>query len=90
MQAKPDILLEHDRVDAPSVLGWTERGGWETIAAAPAEGVALTVYLDQVELTTLMCTPEKLKFLAAGFLRSEGVIERLNDIALSGASRSNT
>ena len=61
---------------------WSWQTGWRTNPAVLGEEVALTLFLDRVELVTLMCTPEKLNFLVAGFLRSEGLIDRLDDIAL--------
>lgn len=64
------------------VHSWSENGGWESSPSSLGEEVALVLYLDRVELATLMCTPEKLNFLVAGFLRSEGLIERLDDIAV--------
>jgi FdhD protein len=45
----------------------------------------LTIVLNGRELVTLLCSPEKLEFLAAGFLCSEGLIaakEEIRDIAL--------
>jgi FdhD protein len=45
----------------------------------------LTILLNGQELVTLLCSPEKLEFLAAGFLCSEGLIaakEEIRDIAL--------
>ncbi|MFO7951408.1 MAG: formate dehydrogenase accessory sulfurtransferase FdhD [Bacillota bacterium] len=40
----------------------------------------VTIYLNGNELVTLLCTPEKLDFLALGFLRSEGIITDPEDI----------
>ncbi len=41
----------------------------------------LTIYLNGRELVTLLCTPEKIDRLALGFLRSEGLIKSLDDLA---------
>jgi FdhD protein len=41
---------------------------------------ALTVYLDTKELVTLLCSPEKLEYLAIGFLCSEGLIKGKEDL----------
>lgn len=71
-----------DTSDRQRVLNWTEDRGWETADGRIGEETALVLYVDRVELATLMCTPEKLNFLIAGFLRSEGFIESLNDVAL--------
>jgi FdhD protein len=74
--------ISTEQSDGTTVYSWSEQGGWECSHGHFGEEMALTLYLDQVELATLMCTPEKLNFLIAGFLRSEGFIETLNDIAL--------
>jgi len=42
----------------------------------------VTIYLNGNELVTLLCTPEKLDFLALGFLRSEGILTGINDLEL--------
>ncbi len=68
--------------DGLTMLNWSEDRGWETAPGKLGQEMALALYVDKVELATLMCTPEKLNFLIAGFLRSEGLIENLNDIAL--------
>ncbi len=40
----------------------------------------LTIYVNENELVTLLCTPHNLKYLAIGFLRSEGIIRKKEDI----------
>lgn len=40
----------------------------------------LTIFLNGKELITLLCTPENLKYLAVGFLSSEGFIKDRKDI----------
>jgi FdhD protein len=40
----------------------------------------LTIFLDDQELVTLLCSPTNLKYLAVGFLLSEGLINGKNDI----------
>jgi FdhD protein len=40
----------------------------------------LTIIVDHEALVTLLCSPEKLEYLAAGFLCSEGVIKGKEDI----------
>jgi FdhD protein len=40
----------------------------------------LTIHLDKEELVTLLCSPEKLDYLAAGFLFSEGLIKGKEDL----------
>jgi FdhD protein len=41
---------------------------------------ALTIRLDHNHLATLLCSPEKLEYLAVGFLFSEGLIQGKGDI----------
>ena len=41
---------------------------------------ALTIYLDNEEMATLLCSPEKLEYLAIGFLCSEGLIKGKEDL----------
>lgn len=71
-----------DEIGGQIVLNWSEDGGWVPVPGKVGEEIALALYLDRVELATLMCTPEKLNYLIAGFLRSEGLIEKLDDIAV--------
>lgn len=40
----------------------------------------LTIILNDKELITLLCTPNNMEFLALGFLRSEGIIRKKEDI----------
>ncbi len=40
----------------------------------------VTIYLNDQEFVTLMCTPEKLDYLTLGFLRSEGFIKDREDV----------
>ncbi len=42
--------------------------------------VPLTIYLNEQEFVTLLCTPELTDMLAIGFLRSEGLIDDIRDI----------
>ncbi len=48
----------------------------EVVVEAP-----LTIYINGRELVTLLCTPDKLESLALGFLRSEGLLNSLDDVA---------
>ncbi len=40
----------------------------------------VTIYLNGDELVTLLCSPDKLEYLALGFLRSEGLISKMEDL----------
>lgn len=61
---------------------WSDQGGWAESRWELAREMSLAIYLDRVELATLLCTPEQLNALVVGFLRSERLIERLDDILL--------
>lgn len=75
-----DFVLTEDA--GALVHNWSEAAGWRVAAGKLGQEIALTIYLDQVELATLMCSPDRLNFLVAGFLRSEGIINKLEDLAL--------
>lgn len=47
----------------------------------------LTIYLNDNELVTLLCSPLKLEYLAIGFLASEGLLEDASDIISSRLDR---
>lgn len=53
----------------------------DTKLTIPAE-ISLTLYVNNIELVTIMCTPEKLNALILGFLFSEGIIASQADISL--------
>jgi len=44
--------------------------------------VAVTVYVNGMELITFLCTPHNLRCLALGFLYLEGIISGLDEVAL--------
>ncbi len=50
--------------------------GDDVVVEAP-----LTIFLNGKELVTLLCTPEKLESLALGFLRSEGLLNSIDEVA---------
>ena len=56
-------------------------GGWvRTSVHAPSE-MDLTLYVNQQELVSILCTPTKLNCLVLGFLYSEGIISSMADVA---------
>ncbi len=56
-------------------------GEWSDASTdVPAE-MALSVYVNGLELVTVLCTPVKLKQLVFGLLLNEGVIDKLDDVA---------
>jgi len=78
---------DDDVLDTPSVQAnidvECERfadGAWvSTIAPLPNE-LKLTIYVNKLELVTVLCSPTKLNNLVLGFLYSEGIIACLDDI----------
>lgn len=55
-------------------------GEWHPGLGVLPEENALTIFVNGQEIVTIMCTPEKLNCLVAGFLCSEGFIRGLKDI----------
>lgn len=60
-------------------IKWKEKEHEVIDTAVPREA-AVTLYLNDEELATLLATPQKLKELAVGFLYSEGILKRLSDL----------
>jgi FdhD protein len=56
-------------------------GEWQDKPTAVPREMALTVYVNEKELVTILCTPTKLNCLVLGFLYSEGIIASTSDIA---------
>lgn len=57
-------------------------GGWvRTSVHVPGE-MELTIYVNQQELVTILCTATKLNFLVLGFLYSEGIISDTGDVVM--------
>jgi len=52
----------------------------EIIDTAVPREAAITLYLNDEELATLLVTPQQLKELAVGFLFSEGILKKLPDL----------
>jgi FdhD protein len=59
---------------------FTDEGWVRTSAHVPSE-MDLTIYVNQQELVTVLCTPVKLNCLVLGFLYDEGIITGMKDIA---------
>lgn len=62
----------------------------DPVAGAVIEEVLACIFVNGQELATFMCTPHKLDDLALGFLRSEGIIQQLDDIEILTLSQSDT
>lgn len=54
--------------------------GIELIEDEVASEYALTIYVNDGEMVTIVCTPDNLKNLVIGFLASEGVIKSIDEI----------
>jgi FdhD protein len=69
----PEPLLDHDYIDYD--------GDTAKLVSRPViTETPWVLYLDGRELLTMMCSPVRLHALAIGFLKSEGVIDSLQDI----------
>jgi FdhD protein len=55
-------------------------GEWQSASMPVPVEMDLTVYVNEQELVTLLCTPVKLNCLVPGFLYSEGIISGMGDI----------
>jgi FdhD protein len=60
---------------------WHEFGrGWERKTDLVIGEAMTTIYVNGLELATIMCTPWEQDLLALGFLRNEGLIDRYSEI----------
>ncbi len=71
--------VESQAAENFSVLRFTTEGGASTTRAVARE-LPLTIILNDLELVTLLCSPNDLRYLAAGFLYSEGLINSREEI----------
>lgn len=55
--------------------------GWAKIRIHLPVEMALTIFVNGLELVTTLCTPSKLNCLALGYLYSEGIISSVRDVA---------
>lgn len=68
-----------DEVREFKILRVTEED-WCEVKSIVAREFAFTIILDNQELVTMLCTPKDLKYLAVGFLSSEGLIQNKEEI----------
>ena len=68
-----------DRVERFNVLRLTREGSAD-IEVPVAREFPLTIILNDRELVTMLCSPADLKYLAVGFLASEGLISSKDEI----------
>ena len=59
---------------------WITSEGMTDTQSMVARELPLTIILNDEELVTLLCSPEDMEYLAAGFLLSEGLIKDKDDI----------
>lgn len=64
--------------------------GWQTIDGAIIEERTVCVYVNGQELARFLCSPVDLEAMALGFLRAEGVIGGMADVALIERGHSDT
>ncbi len=62
------------------IVLWRE-GTKETAADAITVEAPMTIFVNGEELVTLLCTPEDMDLLALGFLRSEGLLTSMDEVA---------
>jgi len=68
-----------NEVEKIPILRFTEEGG-RNIEDVVAREFPLTVVLNNKEMVTLLCSPVDLKYLAVGFLFSEGLLKDKDEI----------
>jgi FdhD protein len=56
-------------------------GVWQEADLSLPKEIAFSIYLNKLELVTILCTPAKLNCLTLGYLYAEGVIKELKDVA---------
>lgn len=56
--------------------------GWSSTSVHVPNELEFTLYINQKELVTILCTPSKLNYLILGFLYGEGIISSIDDILL--------
>ena len=63
-----------------SILKVTEESS-SKISDVVARESPLTIVLNNQELVTLLCSPRDLNYLAVGFLASEGLLDKKDDLS---------
>ncbi len=60
---------------------WLEhRGGWRPVQAEVVSEALVTIYVNGLELVTVMCSPSDLDWLAVGLLKNEGLLEASDEV----------
>jgi len=55
-------------------------GKWQKLTLPVPREIPFTVYINNLELVTILCTPSKLNCLVIGYLYAEGIISDIKDI----------
>ena len=55
-------------------------GKWEPMTLSVPKEMAFTIYINNQELVTILCTPFKLNCLVLGYLLAEGIITETKDV----------
>ncbi len=71
--------MDNNEVEKIPILRFTEEGG-RNIEDVFAREFPLTIILNDQELVTLLCSPTDLRYLAIGFLSSEGLLKSRGEI----------
>ncbi len=72
-------VLERDQLESYALYA---NGTWHRIPGKLPEEQKLSIFVNGLELVNILCTPEKLNCLVAGFLRSEGFVADLGEISM--------
>ncbi len=82
METQEERDLENIDGASPEISAerFTDEGWVRTPTHVPSE-MDMTIYVNQHELVTVLCTPTKLNCLVLGFLYDEGIISSMKDIA---------
>jgi len=54
--------------------------GWVSTSTSVPDEAQITIFVNQQELVTVLCTPNKLNYLVLGFLYAEGIISGIGDV----------
>jgi FdhD protein len=76
------VYSYENKPDAGAVpAAWHEfRQGWKRVESEVVEEAMVSLYVNGMEMATIMCTPREQDLLALGFIKSEGFIESIEDV----------
>lgn len=80
MEAIPPASSESEAAKKLTCWRWHNGERPQSEDFVPRE-LPLTIYINDQELVTILCTPEKLSYLVTGFLYSEGIISNPQEVA---------